>query len=76
MERIDIERGNLRRGPQSVGADSFSSYRRCSAEELADYDEGFNAGSHGHEIDATKSPAWRTGWAEAQEYVLHFSWSA
>jgi hypothetical protein len=73
---VDMEQGNLKRGPQRVGADGSYLYNRCSAEEVADYEEGFNAGSKGLEVDSTKSPAWRMGWSEAQEYGLHFSWSA
>jgi hypothetical protein len=36
-------------------------------EEIADYGEGFAAGSDGKEPDDTKSLAWRRGWAEARE---------
>jgi hypothetical protein len=38
-----------------------------SAKEIADYDEGFAAGSDGKGLDGTKSLAWQLGWAEAQE---------
>jgi hypothetical protein len=38
-----------------------------SAEEIADYDAGFAAGSEGKGCDDTKSIAWKRGWAEAQE---------
>ena len=41
--------------------------RERSEQELADYDEGFAAGSQGKEPDDTKSLAWQRGWAEAQE---------
>jgi hypothetical protein len=36
-------------------------------EEIAEYDEGFAAGSEGKECDTTKSLAWQRGWAEAQD---------
>jgi hypothetical protein len=73
---VDMEQGNLKRNPQSVQANGSYLFKQCSADEVADYDAGFNAGSKGLEIDGTKSLAWRTGWSEAQEYGLHFSWSA
>ena len=38
-----------------------------TAEEVADYDEGFAAGSEGNEFDDTKSLAWQRGWTEAQD---------
>jgi hypothetical protein len=38
-----------------------------SAEEVLDYDAGFTAGQEGKDCDATKSFAWRRGWADAQE---------
>jgi hypothetical protein len=40
-----------------------------SAEEIADYDEGFAAGSEGKECDTTESHAWQRGSSEAQEQV-------
>ena len=76
MVLVDMEQGNLKRGPQSVRADGSFAYKECSADEIADYEAGFNAGLKGLEIDGTKSTAWRSGWSEAQEYGLHFSWSA
>jgi hypothetical protein len=54
----------------------FFLYNRCSEKELGDYDAGFKAASKGLEIDGTKSPAWRSGWSEGQEFGLHFRWSA
>ena len=41
--------------------------RDRSAEEVADYDAGFKAGSQGSASDQGKSDAWYRGWAEAQE---------
>jgi hypothetical protein len=33
--------------------------------EFYDYDDGFNPGLNGLELDSTRSPAWRTGWIDA-----------
>jgi hypothetical protein len=41
--------------------------REHTTEEIADYDAGFKAGECGDEPDETKSLAWQTGWAEANE---------
>jgi hypothetical protein len=71
-----MEQDNLKRGPQSVRANGSLLYNRCSEEELSDYDAGFKAGSKGLPIDGTKSPAWHSGWSEAQDCGLHFSWTA
>jgi hypothetical protein len=71
-----MEQDNLKRGPQRVVTDASFLYNPCSQEELSDYEEGFSAGSKGHEIDGTKTTAWRRGWSEAQEYGLHFRWTA
>jgi hypothetical protein len=71
-----MEQDNLKRGPQSVPANGSFLYNRCSAEELSDYDAGFRAGSKGLEMDSGKRPAWLSGWSEAQELGLHFSWTA
>jgi hypothetical protein len=49
--------------------DSFM-LRKRSEQEIADYDEGFAAGSEGKECDITKSLAWQRGWAEAQEQLI------
>jgi hypothetical protein len=38
-----------------------------SGEEILDYDAGFTAGQEGRNRDATRSFAWRRGWADAQE---------
>jgi hypothetical protein len=38
--------------------------RKRSAEEIADYDLGFQAGANAEEADDTKSEAWQHGWAE------------
>jgi hypothetical protein len=41
--------------------------RERTAEEMADYDAGYEAGSEGNQPDDTKSFAWQRGWGEAQE---------
>jgi hypothetical protein len=41
--------------------------REHTAKEVADYDAGFKAGECGDDPDETKSRAWQTGWAEANE---------
>jgi hypothetical protein len=71
-----MEQDDLKRSPQSVPADGSFLYNRCSEEELNDYDAGFKAGSKRLEMDGARSPAWRSGWSEAQEFGLHFRWSA
>jgi hypothetical protein len=71
-----MEQDNLKRGPQSVPSNGSFLYQRCSEQELRDYDAGFKAGLKGFAMDGTKSPAWHSGWSEAQECGLHFSWTA
>ena len=44
-----------------------SMLRDRTKEEVADYDAGFKAGSHGSASGEGKSNAWYGGWAEAQE---------
>jgi hypothetical protein len=41
--------------------------RQHTDEEVADYDKGFECGQKGGQNDDTKSEAWQSGWAEAQE---------
>ena len=41
--------------------------RQRTEEEIADYDKGFEVGQNGGQNDDTKSEAWQSGWAEAQE---------
>jgi hypothetical protein len=41
--------------------------RQRSDEEIADYDKGFECGQSVGQNDDTKSEAWQSGWAEAQE---------
>jgi hypothetical protein len=36
-------------------------------EELVEYEHGIEAGLAGRPSDDKKSPAWRRGWADAQE---------
>jgi hypothetical protein len=42
-------------------------FRKRNKQEMADYDEGFKAGSDSKGSDEDKSFAWQRGWAEAQE---------
>jgi len=71
-----MEQNNFKRGPQSVPA--LGSFRdtRCFNEDLSDYDAGFKSGSKGLNMDSSKTPAWRSGWRDAQEFGVHFSWTA
>jgi hypothetical protein len=73
---IDMEHNYLKRGPHEVSAHNSFLYKQRSEEELGEYDAGYKAGSKGLALDARKDVAWRSGWSEAQEYELRFSWSA
>lgn len=50
-----------------VGGNEPFLMRERSEEEIADYDAGFRASSDGKELNEDETPAWRRGWAEAQE---------
>jgi hypothetical protein len=71
-----MEFNQFKYGPQRAPANHSFLYKRCSQEELREYDAGYKAGSKGLEMDASKSVAWRSGWSEAQEFELRFTWSA
>jgi hypothetical protein len=49
-----------------VPKDSFL-FRMRNKQEMANYNQGFKAGSDSKEQDEDKSFAWQRGWAEAQE---------
>ena len=73
---IGMDHNYLKREPHRVSARNSFLYKRRSVEELREYDAGYKAGSKGLAMDGSKSAAWRSGWSEAQEYELRFSWSA
>jgi hypothetical protein len=73
---IGMDYNYLKRDPHRVPAHNSFLYKRRSVDELREYDAGYKAGSKGLELDPSKSAAWRSGWSEAQEYELRFSWSA
>jgi hypothetical protein len=58
--------GLKRTTPEDVDAEPFM-LRDRSAEEVADYDAGFKAGSQGSASEEGNTDAWYRGWAEAQE---------
>ena len=73
---IGLGHNYLKRDPNGVSALNSFLYKQRSEEVLREYDAGYEAGSKGLALDASKNAAWRSGWSEAQEYELRFSWSA
>jgi hypothetical protein len=53
---------------------SFS-YHQCTAHEFFDYDDGFNAGLKGLQLEGSRSAAWLSGWTDAHETGLYFRWA-
>jgi hypothetical protein len=52
--------------PEDIDAEPFM-LRDRTAEEVAEYDAGFKAGSQGGASEEGNTDAWCRGWAEAQE---------
>jgi len=64
VERADLKK--VATVDETLDTEPFM-LRHHTDEEVADYDKGFECGQSGGQNDATKSEAWQSGWAEAQE---------
>jgi hypothetical protein len=73
---IGMDHNYLKRDPHRALAHHSFLDKQRSIEELREYDAGYEAGSKRLAMDGNKSAAWRSGWSEAQDYELRFSWSA
>ena len=64
VERTDLKK--VATVDETLDTEPFMLHQHTD-EEVADYDKGFECGQKGGQNDDTKSEAWQSGWAEAQE---------